>query len=211
MGSSRLAWSMSELGLIGKGLSTVSTRFHTPVRSILLFSGVAAAEALVGFLTGKRALETLANMYAFGAMLAYFISSMALIALRIKEPHIPRPYQVPLNVRWGKAKLPLLGFAAVLGTAGMVFIVVWTHELARILGPLWMLGWVGYYIWYRRSVGKPVYGSVPRDWDSAQLAILEDTGEWELYEQFKIEVERRKRGATAASEQPGPDAEEQRP
>ena len=89
MGASRLAYSMAELGLIGEGLSWVHPRFHTPVRSILFFSGVAAAEAVFAFLSGRRALETMANMYAFGAMLAYFLSTIALLALRVKEPHVP--------------------------------------------------------------------------------------------------------------------------
>ncbi|MFA0748994.1 MAG: hypothetical protein EORIYHIE_002863, partial [Candidatus Fervidibacter sp.] len=37
-----------------------------------------------------------------------------------------------------------------------------------------------------------------RNWDEEQLAILADTGEWELYERFRIELERRKRLRTEA-------------
>jgi APA family basic amino acid/polyamine antiporter len=149
MGCSRLAYSMSEMGLIGKWLSQVHHKYHTPVRAIVVFAAVAALEAIFGFLTGKRALETMADMYAFGAMLAYLLASMALIALRIKEPRTPRAYRVPLNIRWRGADFPVLGLLAVLGTAGMLVIVVWTHAVARILGPLWVIGWVAYYMWYR--------------------------------------------------------------
>jgi APA family basic amino acid/polyamine antiporter len=193
MGCSRLAYSMAELRLIGGWLSHVSRRFRTPIRAIVVFALVAALEALVGFFTGKRALETIANMYAFGAMLAYFLSSIAMLSLRIKEPHTPRPYKVPLNFRWRDKEIPILGLCAILGTGGMLSIVVWTHDIARIMGPLWVAGWVVYYIWYRWRSGLPVFRSVKRDWDAHQLEILADTGEWELYEQFKIEVERRKR------------------
>lgn len=193
MGCSRLAYSMSELRLIGDWLSHVSPRFRTPVRGIVVFSMVAAAEALFGFFTGQKALETIANMYAFGAMLAYFLSSMALISLRAKEPHTPRPYKVPLNFRWRDREIPVLGLFAVLGTGGMLGIVIWTHAIARIMGPLWVAAWVAYYIFHRRRNGLPVFKSVQRNWDVDQLEILADTGEWELYEQFKIEVERRKR------------------
>jgi APA family basic amino acid/polyamine antiporter len=135
----------------------------------------------------------MANMYAFGAMLAYLLSSIALIALRWKEPHTPRPYRVPLNLRWGETEIPLLGLLAVLGTAGMTAIVLWTHEVARIVGPIWVLAWVGYYAWYRRRVGRPVYGGVHRDWDAEQLTLLADTGEWGLHEQLRIELDRRQR------------------
>jgi len=193
MGSSRLAYSMAELGLISDWLSHVHPKFRTPVRSIVFFSGVAAAQAVFAFFSGRKALETMANMYAFGAMLAYFLSTLALIALRIKEPHTPRPYKVPLNIRVGEAEIPLLGILAVVGTFAMVVIVLWTHEIARIMGPLWVAAWVAYYVWYRKKTGKPVFGNLPRNWDEEQLEILADTGEWELYERFRIELERRKR------------------
>jgi len=193
MGCSRLAYSMAEFGRIGGWLSHISPRFRTPVRAIIVFSTISAAEALFGFLKGQKAMETIANMYAFGAMLAYFISSVAFIGLRIREPHTPRPYKVPFNIRWGNAEIPLLGICAVLGTGGMLAIVIWTHDIARIMGPLWVAVWLAYYFVYRYKKGLPVFKSLKRDWDTHQLEILLDTGEWELYEQFKIEVERRKR------------------
>jgi APA family basic amino acid/polyamine antiporter len=80
MGCSRLAYSMSEMGLIGKWMNHLHPKHQTPVRAIIVFAGVAALEAIFGFLTGKRALETMADMYAFGAMLAYLLASLALIA-----------------------------------------------------------------------------------------------------------------------------------
>jgi APA family basic amino acid/polyamine antiporter len=196
MGCSRLAYSMSEMGLIGGWLSHLHPKYHTPIRAILVFAGVAAVEAIFGFMTGQKALETMADMYAFGAMLAYLLASMALIALRIREPRTPRAYRVPFNVHWRGMDIPVLGLLAVLGTAGMVGIVLWTHHVARILGPLWILGWIGYYIWYRFKLRLPIFRSTKRDWDGDQLKILADTGEWELYEQFKIEVERKKRSKT---------------
>ncbi|QWK10644.1 MAG: APC family permease [Thermoflexus hugenholtzii] len=191
MGASRLAYSMAELGLIGEGLSWVHPRFRTPVRAVLVFSGVAAAEAVFAFLSGRRALETMANMYAFGAMLAYFLSTIALVALRIKEPHVPRPYRVPLNLRWRDVEIPIPGVLGVIGTGLMVLIVLYTHDIARITGPIWVGLWVLYYAWYRRRTGRPVWGSLPRDWDAQQLKILEDTGEYELLERFRIERMRR--------------------
>ena len=193
MGCSRLAYSMADQGLIGSWLSKVHHKFRTPVRAIVVFSAVAALEAMVGFLTGKKALETIANMYAFGAMLAYLLGSMALLALRAREPYTPRPYKVPLNIRWRGVEIPVPGICAVLGTFGMLAIVLWTHQFARVMGPLWVLAWIAYYFWYRHKMGHPLIRSLPHDWDAEQLEILADTGEWELYERFKIEVERRKR------------------
>jgi APA family basic amino acid/polyamine antiporter len=199
MGCSRLAYSMAGMGLIGSGLSYVHPKFRTPVRAIIIFSAVAAVEALVGFLTGEKALETIANMYAFGAMLAYLLASVAFLSLRAKEPHVPRPYRVPLDIRLGNCEINVFGIASMLGTFGMLIIVLWTHAFARIMGPLWILGSIAYYLWYRRRTGRPLFGSLQRNWDQEQLEILADTGEHELYERFKIEVERRKRAANGAS------------
>lgn len=193
MGASRLAFSMAELGLMSNWVSHVHPRFRTPVHSIVLFSGIAALEALFGFFSGKRAMDAMADLYAFGAMVAYMLSCAALVGLRIKEPHTPRPYKVPLNLRWGGIEIPVLGLLGVLGTFGMLVAVFYTHDIARFWGPSWVLVWIAYYAWYRRKTGRPVWGSLKRDWDAEQLEILADTGEWELYERFKIEVERRNR------------------
>ncbi|MCS7222986.1 MAG: APC family permease [Armatimonadetes bacterium] len=198
MGYSRLAYSMSEYGLISPWLSYVHPKFRTPVRSILFFSAVAAIQAIFAFLSGK-AMHTMANLYAFGAMLAYLMASLALIALRIKEPETPRPYWTPLNIRWNGRKIPIPGLLAVLGCTGMLIIVLWTHELARIFGPLWIAAWVGYYLWYRRQQGKSLFGSEVRDWDQQHLAVLQETGEWELLEQFKLQLERKSRQQKSAS------------
>jgi APA family basic amino acid/polyamine antiporter len=98
-----------------------------------------------------------------------------------------------LNIRIGEAEIPVLGVLGVIGTFAMVAIVLWTHKIARITGPLWVAAWIAYYVWYRHRTGKPIFGNLPRNWDEEQLAILADTGEWELYERFRIELERRKR------------------
>ncbi len=191
MGASRLTFNMAELGLIGEGLAHVHPRFRTPVRAILLFSGIAMVEALVAFLSGRRAMETMANMYAFGAMLAYCLSCLALLALRRREPYIPRPYLVPFNLHVRGTKLPIPGILGVLGTTGMVAIVLWTHEVARIAGPLWIALWVAYYVIYRRGHGQPILRSLPRDWDAEHMRLLEEAEEWDLLEWFNAERNRR--------------------
>lgn len=85
MSSSRLAYSMAKLGLIINWLSHVHPQFRTPIRSVLFFSGVAAAQAIFALFSSRKALETI------GAMLAYFLSKTALYCPSIKEPHTPRP------------------------------------------------------------------------------------------------------------------------
>ncbi len=99
MGSSRLTFSMSELGLAGKWMDVIHPRYRTPYRTIITFSIMAIIEALLSFLT-PQALDTLGNMYAFGATLAYLLVFVSLVRLRFVDSVTPRPYRVPLNIRW---------------------------------------------------------------------------------------------------------------
>ncbi|MCS7252485.1 MAG: APC family permease [Armatimonadota bacterium] len=191
MGASRLAYSMSETNLMGAWLSHVHPKFRTPVRTIVIFSGIAALQALWAFFSGRRAMDTLVDIYAFGAMLAYFVSCLSLIALRIKEPHTPRAFKAPLNVRLGNHEIPVIGVLGALGTFAMLVTIMWTHHSARIFGPIWVAIWFAVYIWHRRRNGLPIFRSTKCNWDEEQLKILSDTGEWELYERLRIELERR--------------------
>ncbi len=195
MGASRLTYSMSELGLIGPWFRAVNPKFHTPVRTIVVFSGVAAVEATFAILSG-RALDTLANMYAFGASLAYLISFISLVVLRFRDPYSPRPYRVPGNIRWRGHDVPILGFVGVLSITLMLATVVFTHPLGRILGPAWVVLVILYYWWYRWRAGKPLLGNLPRDWERAQMRILEEAEEFELLEEYRIALAYRDRERT---------------
>jgi amino acid transporter len=130
-------------------------------------------------------------LYAVSIAVISYVGLESVSQAAIKEPHVPRPYRVPLNLRWRDVEIPIPGVLGVIGTGLMVLIVLYTHDIARITGPIWVGLWVLYYAWYRRRTGRPVWGSLPRDWDAQQLKILEDTGEYELLERFRIERMRR--------------------
>jgi APA family basic amino acid/polyamine antiporter len=191
MGASRLTYSMSEFHLASPWFNAVHPKYHTPVRSVVFFCGVAAIEAIFAFLSGPKAMDTMVNMYAFGATLAYLLSFIALIALRIKDPYTPRPYKMPLNVKIKGMDIPLLGIFGLIATTGMLVIVLWTHALGRIAGPGWILLWLGYYFWYRRKANLPLLGSVPRHWEKDQIDILTSAEEFDLLEQYKATLAER--------------------
>jgi ethanolamine permease len=52
--------------------------------------GAEAGGAIIG--------GTLLNMAVFGAMISYALQGLSFILLRIKMPHIPRPYRSPLGI-----------------------------------------------------------------------------------------------------------------
>jgi APA family basic amino acid/polyamine antiporter len=150
---------------------------------------MAIVEALLAFLT-PQALDTLGNMYAFGATLAYLLVFVSLVRLRFADPVTPRPYRVPFNIRWRRAgdavDVPVLGFLGVGGVSLILFEVILTHHIGRIAGPGWVLLCLGYYVWYRRRQGYPVWGSLPRHWEADQIAILKSAEEYALLEQYQF-------------------------
>lgn len=193
MGASRLTYSMSEFHLLSPWFSTVHPKYHTPVRSVVFFSGVAAIQVIFSFLSGPRAMDTMVNMYAFGATFAYLLSFIALIALRAKDPYTPRPYKMPLNVKIKGVEIPLLGLFGIVATFVMLMIVIWTHALGRIAGPGWILLWLAAYFWYRKKNQFPIFGNFKRDWEKEQIAILTSAEEFDLLEQYKLTLAENKK------------------
>jgi APA family basic amino acid/polyamine antiporter len=197
MGASRLVYSMSQLKLLTPWFRDVHPVYRTPARAILIFSGIGLLEALLAFLT-PSAVDVLANMYAFGATLGYTLVFIALMALRVKDPYSPRPYRVPLNVRWRRkggqtADIPIVGVLGLIGIVVTLMEVVLTHAIGRIAGPAWVLLGLAYYTWFRRRQGLPVSRSVPHRWEEQQRTILRNAEEYDLLERYEIVLAQRDR------------------
>lgn len=189
MGASRLTYSMSEFQLISRWFHAVHPRYRTPVRTIVVFSLIGVIQTVLSFLT-PNAMDTLGNMYAFGATLGYTLVFVALIKLRFSDPYTPRPYKMPLNLKlkWNgrEVDLPVLGILGMLGVSLILFEVILTHTIGRIAGPIWVLLCFIYYAWYRKRDGLPVLGSPQRDWEKEQIRVLESAEEYELLEKYKL-------------------------
>lgn len=198
MGASRLVYSMSQLKLLTPWFRDVHPHYRTPARAILIFSAIGLLEAMLAFLT-PSAVDVLANMYAFGATLGYTLVFIALMALRVKDPFSPRPYRVPLNVRWRRTgggpavEMPIVGVLGLIGIVITLIEVVLTHAIGRIAGPAWVVLALGYYAWFRRRQGLPVAGSVPHRWEEQQRTILRNAEEYDLLERYEIVLAQRDR------------------
>jgi APA family basic amino acid/polyamine antiporter len=194
MGASRLTYSMSELHLITPWFNKVHAKYRTPVRTIVFFSLIGMIEALLAFLT-PSAMDTLGNMYAFGAASGYLLVFISMIKLRFSDPYSPRPYKMPLNIKWnhnGKiVDVPILGFIGMIGVSFILFEVILTHEIGRIAGPGWVLACLIYYFWFRKKNGFSLLGSVGHNWEEEQKKILTSAEEFDLLEQYNIALAER--------------------
>ncbi|MDI6782617.1 MAG: APC family permease [bacterium] len=196
VGASRLAYSMSQFNGISEWFNKVHSKYKTPVRTIIVFSGLGIIELFLAFLTPKT-MNTLGNMYAFGASLGYSLVFISLIKLRFSDPYTPRPYKMPLNIRFKYQQqvieFPILGIVGLMGISTIFFIVVSAHEIGRIAGPAWVGLCFIYYAWYRKKKRLPVFGSVKRDWETQQKLVLESAEEFDLLEQYKNALAERDR------------------
>jgi APA family basic amino acid/polyamine antiporter len=199
MGASRLIFSMSHFKLVSPWFSRVHSKFHTPSNAIMGFVWVSIIMTVIAFLT-PSVLDTLANLYAFGATSGYILVFISLIRLRYLDPYTPRPYKVPGNIKWKRKDgttfdLPVIGIIGLLGVASIFVTVVITHEIGRIAGPAWMLLCLGYFLYYRHRSGLPLVGNIKHDWEAEQVEVLTRAEEFDLLEEYKQALIRRDKRA----------------
>ncbi|HKT22907.1 MAG TPA: APC family permease, partial [Nitrososphaerales archaeon] len=157
VGISRLAYAMSEEGAIPRFFGRIHHRYRTPYLSIAIFAAIAIA-IVVGF---SAQLAILAEMYNFGALLAYMIVGLSLIQLRNKEKSLVRPFKAPWSIRVkgrkadadGKIRtyeVPVLAVGAFAADLVIWSLVVLLHPVGREVGALWvLLGLMIYYVYSR--------------------------------------------------------------
>ncbi len=156
MGSSRLAYSMGEFYQLPRFFSLIHPKFRTPHISLLIFALLAIAILIIS----RGQLSFLADVYNFGAMIAFFSTNLALLALRIKMPLMHRPYKTPFNLRICGRELPITAMIGCLATLSVWLLVVTMKPTGRYVGLAWMAVGIGIFLAYRRTKGLAAKGSL---------------------------------------------------
>ena len=153
MGISRLTFNLSSHNQLPSVLKRVHHRFRTPYVGVILFCLIAIALLIPGFFATDF-FSNLGALYVFGSLLCFALAHAAIIALRVKNPDMPRPFKLRLNFKIKGRELPataVLGFA----TTFIIWIVMLiTQPYGRWTGIIWMaVGLVIYiiYRWWRKS------------------------------------------------------------
>ena len=146
LGLSRLVYSMGRHRQLPPVFSQIDVKRRTPANAIVIFAIVAA----VLMIPGK--LEVLANVYAFGAMLSFGFAHLSIIAMRVREPGMARPFSIPFNLRVGGRRIPLTAVIGALGTLATWVVVVVTQEAAWAVGFPWLAAGLVIYLLYRWAI-----------------------------------------------------------
>jgi APA family basic amino acid/polyamine antiporter len=144
LGVSRIGYSLATNRQVPMAIGRLSGRWGTPF--VVVGSAAIGAAALVL----PADLELLIGIYAVGALLAFTIAHVSVIALRFREADRPRGYSVPLSLPIAGASVPLPAvLGAVMAAAGWIAVIVF-HAGARYVGLGWLAGGLALYVNYRR-------------------------------------------------------------
>jgi basic amino acid/polyamine antiporter, APA family len=147
IGASRLSFNMGEYYQLPKFFHRIHQRFRTPYIALTFFAVFAAIVVALS----KARISYLADLYNFGAQIAFFFTQMSLIILRIKKPGMIRPFKVPLNVRIKGKEIPIPAVLGAIASFTVWTLVVITKPEGRYMGIAWIgLGVLMYWL-YRRG------------------------------------------------------------
>lgn len=153
IGSSRLCFNMSEYYQIPRVMYKLHPKYKTPYVSLATFGGFAA---LIVIWSGGK-LSFLADLYNFGAMMAFTSAHISLLMLRIKKPGLKRPFKVPLNIRFGEYQIPIPTVIGGLATFSTWILVIITKPDGRYLGFAWIaLGLIMYFYYRKKQKIAPI-------------------------------------------------------
>jgi APA family basic amino acid/polyamine antiporter len=149
IGLSRLSYSLGSNKLIPRQFSSLHPRFRTPYISIVVFAIAAAILVLPG------RLELLAATYSLAATFAFCTAHLAVMRLRYVSPDLYRPYQMPVNIPFGRASIPVLSVVGAVAI-GAVFTQLLGQNIAysSVIFAAWIVLGVIAFVAYRRYTGQ---------------------------------------------------------
>jgi APA family basic amino acid/polyamine antiporter len=134
LGQSRVFYSMSRDGLIGKWGSAVHPRYRTPYISTI-FTGVA-----VGLATGILPLDLISQLVNIGTLLAFVLVCAGVLILRKTRPDLTRPFKTP----WVPF-VPIMGILCCVGLMATLPGYTWIRLI------VWLLIGFAIYFGYGRK------------------------------------------------------------
>jgi APA family basic amino acid/polyamine antiporter len=136
LGQTRIFLGMSKDGLLPHSIfGTLHSRFKTPYKSTILVGFI------ISIVAALTPINNVSEMCSMGTLLAFAMVCVAVLILRIKQPHLERPY-----------KTPLIYIVAPLGASFNVFLMTYVREHTWYAFIIWgIIGVLVYFLYSRRN------------------------------------------------------------
>ena len=119
LAAGRTTFEFGRVGYAPKAFGKVSRKFKTPANALVFNMSI----GILALLTGKTG--EIITIAVFGALGLYILSMVSLLALRIKEPELERPFKVPFY--------PLFPWIAlVIALVSMIALTLYNFVLALL-------------------------------------------------------------------------------
>ena len=146
---------LSAMGALPPPLMRRSRRCSVEPWAMALLVVLSGALMLAVSLLGRE-VDALASVYSFGILIAFMLVFASVIALRVREPSLPRVVRMGGNVRFGSSDIPVLALLGLAMSWGLWVLDLGTHRAGRILPPAWLACGVLLFVIMRRVQGKPL-------------------------------------------------------
>ncbi len=133
-GCTRLAHSMGEHGMLPREFGRLERRTLVSQEAIIAIALIAIAIVVVA----GDDVEFLASVFSFGVLLAFTLAQLAVIALRRREPDLPRPFRAGPDIVVRGVPVPLPAVVGATLTSAIWVLSMITHPGARYAGPAWL-------------------------------------------------------------------------
>jgi len=131
LAAGRVTYQFGRTGYAPKALGIVHAKFKTPSKALIVNMVI----GIIALLTGKTG--EIITIACFGALTLYMVAMISLFALRKNQPHMERPFKVPLY--------PVFpAVALIIATVCLIAISVYNPLLAGIYFGILLLA----YIWF---------------------------------------------------------------
>jgi len=147
IGASRLSFNMGEYYQLPRLFYSIHSKFRTPHMALLFVAVVASLIVLAS----KAELSFLADLYNIGAQIAFLSTQLSLIALRVKQPLLKRPFKVPLNLQIKGKEIPITAIIGAMMNLSIWLLIMVTKPKGRYLGCIWLVLGVVMYLFYRKK------------------------------------------------------------
>ena len=159
-GITRLTRSLAEHGSLPRELARLERRSVVPVEAVVIAAALAIALLVVTEVAAGGDPAFLASLYSFGVLIAFTAAQLAVLALRVREPELARPFHARPNVRIRGRALPLVALVGAPATFAIWVLAMVTHEGARYAGPVWLALGLVVFVAVRRSRGRGFFEHV---------------------------------------------------